>query len=205
MAKWKAIARGARARKRFEITLQAEDPKDPPRVDPVDIVALTGDEEATVLQRTREFAQSRGVLDPKEGDPLYELGHMVHTIALALLDYEKPDAREPYFDNADEVLKAHELGRDGIQFLYRAQKAWQAMSSPGKKIGESPSDYIDRVNEIAEAKDADFFWQLAPVARESYLLFTAGMLRDCLTLKSLSTSVSELDSTTSPSPTNEVP
>ncbi len=197
MAKWQTIARGTRARKSFDVILQSEDPKEDARTLKVDLVALDGEEEALVLQRAREFAAARGSLDPKDGDPLYELGHQVHTLALAVLDPDVIDKRDPVFASAEEVLKAHELGRDGIMYLYRAQKAWQAMSAPGRKIGESPTDYIERVSMIAGAKDADFFWQLAPVARESYLLFTAQMLLDLLTVKSLSGSDSEPDGTTS--------
>src|SRR5262245_55279121 len=42
----------------------------------VDLRVLTGVEEATVLQKAREFAISRGLEHPKDGDPLYELGKM---------------------------------------------------------------------------------------------------------------------------------
>jgi hypothetical protein len=192
------LLKGRKARKTFTVELPSSDPGGDPETFDVDLTVLDGEREAMVLQGAREYAKQRGG-EGKEGEPLYELGHMVHTIALAIVDVDVKDKDEPFFESVDEVLRSHELGRDGIVYLYHAQKAFQQKVAPGRKIGETPAQYIELVMKTAEAETTDFFDALELASQQSYVLFTAKMLRDLLTLKSLTSSDSVWDGPTSKS------
>jgi hypothetical protein len=179
--------------------MQPVDPRDEPKVFDVDLIVLDGGQEALAIQRATEFAQARGIASPKPNDQLFELGHMVHVLSMAIVDKDVIDSDEPFFESAEEILKAHELGTDGITYLYEAQRAWQTMVSPGRKVTQTAQEYIDVVMAIAEAKSADPFSQLGRVYQQSCLLFMATTLRDLMTLKLLSSSASEASGTSSSS------
>lgn len=105
----------------------AEAPSDVPSTVKVDVRVLSAAEESEALQFARDYAVKRGG-EPKAEDPLYDLGLMIGTLVLALIDWESPaDAVVPFFESAAEV---EELDRDRIAYLYEQQQTWQDECAP---------------------------------------------------------------------------
>lgn len=169
----------------------------------VGLRVLTGEETAEVLQKAAEFARARGSTDPKQGDPLYDFGVMVHTVAIAAVDPDSDPARPtPFVASAEELLASPHVGREGIVFLAEAQEAWQDLCSP--QLGKFTADDIFA---YAERMSADptprFFEQLRPGARWIFARSMASLLRISPLFKSLSglsTTESGSDSSTQSDP-----
>lgn len=174
MAKFSDIAQGAFARRSLTFML-------PSGVScTVDLGLVLGDAEAAILRDARAFAMERGVLDPKNGDPLYELGVWVHTIARGVLDPESPpDAPRPFFDGgvAQILDERTGLGREWISLLFEAQQAWQDELAPRpKEMGAQ--EYFLSLLQIAEAppKAELPFFRWRRVLQDSFLRTCCGML-----------------------------
>jgi hypothetical protein len=200
MATFGQIAKGKRARKRITFPLLAGTSADgaaDARVE-VDLVVLTGIEEADVLAKARTFAKERGVDDPRDGQPIYDLAQWVHTLAIACVDPDSPeDAPRPFFEGgAAQILGSELLGRDVISYLYEHQQAWQDQVSPrARTIG--PAELVAHVVEIAASEDPTPFLRLAPVLRWSLHRSMAVALLSSPMLKSLLSSDCEPDGTSS--------
>jgi hypothetical protein len=147
---------------------------------------LTGLEEAAVLAKARGFAKERGVDDPRDGNPIYDLGQWVHTLAVACIDPESPEeAPRPFFEGgADQILASELLGRDVIAYLYEHQQSWQDEVSPrARTIGAA--ELVAHVVEVASTEDPTPFLRLVPALRWSLHRSMALALLTSPTLKSL--------------------
>jgi len=123
-----------------------------PDVVTVGLRILTLNELATVYQKAGDFARERGVKEPNEADPIYNLGVSVYTCASACVD---PDSDvknpEPFFGTrgdlesaALELLNSVHIGRDGIAYLAEQQEAWQDSCNPqANKV--SPAKFYEIV------------------------------------------------------------
>lgn len=131
MARFRDISLGTQARRPVDLTLQNG------QTVAVDLRVLNVDEEVAALAGARRYAVERGLPDPKEGDPIYDLGVMAHVMLLAAVDHDSPvDKPVPFFDDAKQ---AAELDRDRLQLLYEAQQVWQEECSPRRlkmEVGE---------------------------------------------------------------------
>jgi len=145
MGAFSTIAAGARARKRVEATTIAGD------TFACELRPLVGDDDALVLQRAREFAIARGVAEPKEGEPLYELALAVESLAIACVDPD--DGSKPFFDGGAAQIRAH-LDRDRILYLYETLTTWQASFSPREHKLDWPT-FVATVYELATSEEAD--------------------------------------------------
>lgn len=145
MGAFSTIAAGARARKRVEATTIAG------AAFACELRPLVGDDDALVLQRAREFAIARGVAEPREGEPIYELALAVESLAIACVDPD--DAARPFFDGGSAQIRAH-LDRDRILYLYETLAAWQATFSPRERTIDWPA-FVAKVYELATAGEAD--------------------------------------------------
>jgi len=185
------IAAGTRARRRVECTTIAG------RAFACDLRPVLGADEALVLQRAREFAQARGVAEPKEGEPIYELALSVETLALACVDPD--DGTRPFFDGGSPQILAN-LDRDRILYLYETLTTWQASFSP-REHGLDWGTFVAKVYELATAEEADAdapFARWAPATRGSFMRTLARLYWNSLAAKSPS-------GTDSASPTNGAP
>lgn len=149
----------------------------------LDLIVLSGGEEAEALARARAFAKGKGVDAPKPGDPEFDLGLMVHTLLLACLDHSSPaGAPAPFFVSPDEILQ--HLDRERIAHLYAMQQAWQEELSPTTKA-LNEEQILQLVIEAADAEDPlRFFEKLPPGTLARCFLFTARQLRTLLRLRS---------------------
>lgn len=148
---------------------------------------LTLDELATVYQKAGEFARTRGVKDPNEADPIYNLGVSVYICAIACVD---PDSDvkdpEPFFGTrgdiesaARELLSSIHIGRDGIAYLAEQHEAWQDLCNPQANKVPS-SEFYKLVVELSD-KNPDHalktFLALRPGMRFRLACFMANLLK----------------------------
>jgi hypothetical protein len=148
---------------------------------------LTLNELALVYQKAGDFARERGVKEPNETDPIYNLGVSVYICAIACVD---PDSDvknpEPFFgargdieSAARELLDSIHIGRDGIAYLAEQHEAWQDLCNPqANKV--PPSKFYELIVEMAD-KNTDValktFLALRPGMRFRLACFTASLLK----------------------------
>lgn len=162
--KFSQIDRGTRAERIVEVELSRGKAK-------IALRPLTGMEESQVYAGAREFAkQHHG--DAKPGDPQYELGIAVHTLAVGCLDVDSPpDTRTPFFDGGPEQILT-DLAREEIAYLYERHELWQDECSPTvSKL--SATDMLAELIKQVEAEDDDPFVRLRPGLRRALFLITA--------------------------------
>lgn len=186
MAKFSDVIKGKLARKQCEISSIKDVEGNPIKVD---LVVLSGTEEADVNEYARQFSISkRGT--GLDGDPNYELAHMAKTLALSVVDADVLDKQELFFKNEQAVLDARELGREGIVFMYEQQKSWQREISPGLDATD-PQKFLGVALEVAKIGDPGPFLRLKLSSQLSYTVFTSKLLSDLLIYKSQSSLDSE--------------
>lgn len=167
----------------------------------VGLRVLTGAELRTVAEKAREFAKNDKAT---EEDPLYALGKSVYTLALACVETDPADPRNPlpFFGEpgdvdsaAREILDSVHLGRDGITYLAEAQELWEDMCNPqafkvsGQRMGEL-------IGEIAADSDVRRFLSLGPATRWILLRTMAVLLANLQSGSSSSLPTSEAPVTT---------
>lgn len=159
----------------------------------VGLRVLLGAEAAEVLSHAAAFARSKGVTEPRDGDPLYELGKMVHTLLLAAVDPDSdPRAVTPFFASAEEILTSEHLGRDGIIYLFEQQEIWQEHCSP-QLARFAPDELMGLIAKLSEDRDGSFFAKLRPAMRLILSRTSASLWLSSLMDKSLSGLISEAD------------
>lgn len=207
--KLRELAQGTRAVNPVELPLanvaerKAEGADQPPPDSVrVGVRCISGEETADILAAARAFAKSRGVDDPGNGEPLYDLGLQVHTLLVAVVDLDHPQPESQsarFFDSVDQILQSPLIGRDGIQYLYEAWDTWQAITSPQADTLDLPgmtsvlADLAKAEEEGDRPKALSIYLRLAPGLRVSLLLFTAAQFWSSLTGKSPTGSESESD------------
>jgi hypothetical protein len=104
------------------------------------LILLPSAASAQIAKGAREYAQTRGVSDPKPEDVLFLRGKWAHTILLAAVDPDSPlDSPQPYFD---DVAQIERMLDDAAQIhVVQAQKDFQDEHAP---IGEglSPEQFV---------------------------------------------------------------
>lgn len=130
MGRFQEIARGTAATKVVDLPLSGGEPVK------VAVRPLNGAELGRVIGDARAYAlaekrrafpdDTRPLPEPKEGDRLYDLGHMAATLLAACEDPDKPGT--PFFGSREEILDG--LDSDRIVLLYEQQQAWQDHCAP---------------------------------------------------------------------------
>lgn len=151
MARLSQITQGTRARRPLRLSFGEAEAV-------VDVRPLTAAEEIEALAEARAYAIAKGLPEPKEGEPVYDLAVMAHIAAKACLDHDQPVASVPFFDSAEQALS---LDRDRLQMLYEGWSTWQDELSP-RKGKLSADEYALLIFQLAEggeggAGDADPF------------------------------------------------
>lgn len=190
MARFADIARGTRATKIVRLPLGDD-------VVPVRLRVLASGELAQVLERTRADARARGVDEPRDGNPIYDLCEMEHTLAFACLDADAPEqSAVPFFSGVEEIRRSPELGRDRIAYLYEQWQVFQDEVSPSLRT-MSPAELVGAMQKLALEDDGDalaFFGSLGPGLRWSCMRTLARLWLASLTPSSPSSSLSEQSS-----------
>lgn len=139
MAKFFAIARGARTERAWELPPPLSSEEGVPCI----LRPLNGLEEEEVLTAARQRAKAQGVEEPRPGEPIYDLALMVETIAVAVRDPDSPRGdRQPMFDGPDEVRR--EYGREAIAYVYEVHQTLQDEASPQlSKL--DPKGYVEAI------------------------------------------------------------
>lgn len=196
MATFGTIVRGPRARHRAVLPLagaivNSETGQFEGDVVELDVCGLNPIEKSDVATRARAFAKERGILEPRDGDELYDWGKMLHTLVIACVDKESPeDNPKPFFEGGFEQLHTTKLvGPEHIAFLYEQQQLWQDECSPGLK-NMSTEEFLAAVVKTAGG-DMSFFVNARPGMRWSFTRTLAALHLNSLTAKSPSSSPSE--------------
>lgn len=172
----------------------------------VGLRVLLGVETQQALKSARDYAERNGSKMPSPGDPLYDFGWRLYTIALAAVDPDSdPKNPEPFFgergnlDSAvEEILASPHIGRDGILYLSEQQEFWQDLLNP-QQLRLSLEQLWQKVGEVAASRDARPFLELQPATRWIFARFMASQLLNSPDLKS--SSGVDSPSEKSPSPT----
>ncbi len=216
MATWQQVRKGKLARRRALLPLGAQ-PLPLPTVGPdgklsapnvgddtapLDLRILTSGELGEVLARAQADARAKDA-EPREGDPIYDLARMEHTLLLCCIDPDSPDeAPRLFFASIEEIRKSPDLGQDKLAYLYELQQRFQAECSPKHdKLGLE--DILAGMLVLGgedEESAARFFVSLGPDFQWSFTRSMACQWRISLTGKSPSgspTAASSTDSSTS--------
>jgi hypothetical protein len=198
--KFADLLKGTKARKTVEFPRQATvlDTEKVPGIE-IDLVVLTGEQESEALKRARAFAVKNGVESPQLGEPIYDLGLMVETLALAVIDHDSPaDAPARFFASADEILK--HLDRERIVYLYTLQQTYQDALSP--TLGHlTEEQVIETVIRFADEEDPYVpFEKLRPTILGSCFLSMARQLRGLLLTRSRPGNTSDTSTSSDTSP-----
>ena len=146
---------------------------------------LNGLEEEDVLRQAFEYARRPGNEKPDASDELYELGVMLHTLAISCLDTDSPqDARTAFFDGGIDQIRL-ELPRDTIHYLYQQHSLWQDECSPYVRRLSLDEVYAKAL-EVASSEDDSPFTSLSPATRWIFTRTLATLLLDSRELKSAS-------------------
>lgn len=156
----------------------------------LDIRPLNPIEVTTVVERARAFAISKGVVDPKDGDELYDDAKILHTLVLACLDKESPEKDpKPFFEGGFEQLHGTEvLLPDHIGYLYELQQLWQDECSP-RFTRQTPGQFMAGVVATAGG-DPSFFVGARPGMRWDSMRTLAAAYLNLTTLQSPTSSPS---------------
>ena len=184
MSRFSDIAAGPRARKEVSIDLGRAG------LQRLSVRALGPDEEQAVLTGALAFAKSAGVDNAGFGDPLYDLGVQLHTIALAYVDPDSPaDKPVPYFAGVEEIRKSDLLTRDHLAFLYEAQLLHQDEVSPYDREANA-GEVMSWAAEVAKGNQGPFV-SMRPATRWNFTRTLAIRCIASLVAKSLSSQPSE--------------
>jgi len=150
----------------------------------VGIRAMTGLEWAEVLRQAADFATSRGG-KAEDADERYQLGKMVHALALGCVDPDDPQHGLFFDGGVQQILESVDLGRDGIAYLYEQLELWQDETHP-QQLTLTPAEMSDAIVELAGAEDSSqrFFASMRAGARWACTRVLASTLQSFLTSSS---------------------
>ena len=136
---------GTRAERPVEITIRGVPVK-------LAVRPLSGDEEGLALSRATEYAKAKGAAKVEPNNPIFDLGLMVHQLALACVDVDSPaNARAAFFDGgADQIFGS--LDTEEIAFLHARYELWQSECSPSQRA-RTPAELVELLVKIVEAED----------------------------------------------------
>lgn len=157
----------------------------------LDLALLDGDQDGEAMRGARNFARSKGVDAPKDGEPEYDLGYMAHTLLYGCVDHDSPrEVPAPFFSSVEQILR--HLDRERIVWLYGLHQAFAKELSPATK----PADFDEVLSVVAEVAgmgdeedSLDFLEKYGPAKLYRCVLFLARLHVTSLTLKSLSGSL----------------
>lgn len=103
------------------------------------LVLLPSEASTKIAKGAREYAQARGVADPKPEDVLFLRGKWAHTILLATVDPDSPlETPAPFFDDVPQIERM--LDDAGQVHVVQEQKDFQDEYAPAGE-GLSPEEY----------------------------------------------------------------
>jgi hypothetical protein len=170
----------------------------------IELRPITALVETEILHAARTFAQTRGVTDPTDENPIYAMGVWVHTLRAGCFSTDEEDRGAPLFESIEDVML---LDKDRICYLFEQQQILQEEIG-FRKERLSFEQMVDATIGIARAEVGDShlpFWRWGPTLRASYMHFLANLSLDSLTSKSLHTAASAWSTSGSGKPLPETP
>lgn len=206
------LAKGKRARKTIKFGFGGAridpgtgewDAGDGGTVTTLDVRPINPIDHTLIVERARAFAISKGVVDPKDGDELYENARILHTLVIACVDKDSPeDAPRPFFEGGFEQLHESELLLpDHLGYLYEQQQLWQDTCSP-RFTNQTPGQFMAGVMKAAGG-DESFFVGARPGMRWDFTRTLAAAYLNLTTQKSPTSSDSSTSSTSTSNESQE--
>jgi hypothetical protein len=161
------------------------------RVVQVDLRILTPLETIEVLGAAYGEAKGKGVTEPEDGQPIYDLALMVQTLVRACVDPDSPpEAPALFFDGGVEgILASPLLGTDTIAFLFELyEQHADTMAISPKELDEGT---LRNLIESSAGGDLLPFSKLRPGMQWTFVRSMASLLRSFLKDRSGSSSASE--------------
>lgn len=159
---------------------------------------LTGLEHEEANAQALERARSKGVTEPKLGDPIFDLAMMAAVLLHGCVDPESPpNARQPTFSSLEEILVG--LHPEEIVFLHHSHEIWQHECSPSKGVVDD-TNLLQVVREVAGPAGELNFMRLLPNMQVSCAISMARTLLPLLEAKSSPGKSSETTSTSNENP-----
>lgn len=165
----------------------------------VDVRVLTPADELAAISAAAKRARDAGVVEPGDGDAIYDYALMVEKLVRACVDHDSPeDAPAPFFDSFEQVASDEAITREHVAYLAEQQELWQYECSP-RASTMAPAAFEAAVVRAAEGDVRDFLgWSLA--MRWSFVRSTALLALPSLPGRSPSGSPSAPKSTSPASP-----
>lgn len=180
MSRFEQILRGQKARKTIEFPAPLGATPDQGEV-LVDLVVLNGHEEAEAIAAARAYAKKNGVEEPREGDPHFDLGLMVHTLVRACVEHAEPGfssfeyffAMEPGSKDfaAMAALVLDGMDRERITYVYQLHQVWQEECSPWGK-GDTEDQIVAKLQSLRGVGDPSLPFKLWRPATVGSLLLS---------------------------------
>lgn len=164
----------------------------------VDLRPLTVAEHLECVSAAAARARAAGIMDPGDGDEIYDVALQIETILRATVDHDAPaDAKEParFFESYEQIAEDEGIQREHIAYLHEQQALWQAECSPRASV--MPAEAVEAEIVRAASGDARAFLAWSPALRWSFLRSTAVLALSSLTGRSPSGSPSGPTSTSS--------
>jgi len=160
----------------------------------------------TVLEYTeacaeaRAHAVSKGVQDPKLGEPIYDLALASQVLVRGCVDPDSPEqAREKSFNSAEEIMK--EMHPEHVVYLHTRHECWQDECSPtNEKINDD--NMLDALREVAGPDGIATFMRFSPNMQVNFAISMAKTLWPLLEARSLPGSSSVSDTSNEESVSN---
>lgn len=180
MSRFRDIVRGARARETVPFPIVGVDGEKR-----VDLRIISADETLDALRSARARSIAKGLAEPKQGEPIYDLSLMMTTVLAAALVV---GTDEPYFDSLEDVAS---LDPDTVQYLYQAHALFTDRCSP-RLMKMSPEEFIAGIATLAseDSESVRFFERLVPGMQWTYVHTLARQAVTSQTLRSGSGSTS---------------
>lgn len=209
MATLAQLAKGTRARKTIKLGLGRArispetgewETDEGGTITELDIRPLNNIEVTNVTQLARDFAISKGIVDPKDGDELYDDAKVLHTLVVACLDKDSPEKEpRPFFEGGfDELHTTEVLLPDHVGYLFEHQQLWQDECSP-RFVRQTPGQFMASVV-AAAGGNPSFFVGARPGMRWDSMRTLAAAYLNLMTLTSPTTSGSSSSTPTATLP-----
>jgi hypothetical protein len=200
-AKFQELALGFEARRKVDLPLLNG------TVVAVDVVAVPTFEIIDIESDACKFAEKKGVVNPKPGQPIYDRALHMYTVLRTCLDHDVREKQERFFESLDQI--GNHLDPDRVAFLYHHQRAWQEKISPLGYGDLSPEKFIEMGLSMAYGGEEDFSLPFDNSPRRTQLSFVRQLARayfGLLSHKSTAGSLSADEETNSKSSSeNETP
>jgi hypothetical protein len=215
MSRFASIQKGTRARQTVDCPAPIDAGESSEKLK-VDLVVLSGDDDADAHEAARAYAVGKGSVTAAPGDVHYDLGLMVHQLVRSSVDPDVPGSFAFFFASPDDdpALRSSQsfermalvvlarFDRESIAYLHQLQEVWQDECAPwGKHADEA--QILDSLEKLEAVVDPSVPFQMFRPATVGSLLLTTVKQRAALLRDKLGPGLSSANGTPSAKPSSQ--